>query len=213
MTGPLVAGFPDIGPLMSQAYYDLYRAETAKTADDLNDLGPIEKLPRPWDIATVTNPDLRFEAWRWLDEVVAWLNAECVWDVGDLVPPCWPSHPHLVHELGVVADQRRRAGLAFTSDALDEWQRYTLPSFIDRMRTRYRGFCEDEHQSAPGSARIIRYKRPVETDQRSGLFGSDVAAATRVTRRPPPTSRPRLQVIDGDLIDTRTGEVIDAPNR
>lgn len=91
MTGPLVAGFPEVGSLMRQAYYDLYRAETAKSADDLSDLDPIEKLPRPWDIATVANPDLRFEVWGWLDAVVVWLNTECVWDVGDLVPSHWPS--------------------------------------------------------------------------------------------------------------------------
>ena len=91
MTGPVVAGFPEAGPLMSQAYYDLYRAETAKSGDDLGDLDPIEKLPRPWDVATVTNPDLRFEVWGWLDAVVVWLNTECLWDVGDLVPSCWPS--------------------------------------------------------------------------------------------------------------------------
>lgn len=212
MTGPLVAAFPEVGPLMSQAYYDLYRAETAKSADDLGDLDPIEKLPRPWDIATVANPDLRFEVWGWLDAVVVWLNTECVWDVGDLVPQCWPSHPHLVHELGVLADQRRRAGLAFTSDALDEWQRYTLPSFLDRMRARYRGFCEDGHQPAPGRARIIRYNAPVETDQRGGLFAQDLAAASRATRRPPTSSRPLPQVVDGALIDTRMGEIIDAPD-
>jgi type IV secretion system protein VirD4 len=28
------------------------------------------------------------------------------------IPACWPKHPHLVHDLAVLADQRRRAGRA-----------------------------------------------------------------------------------------------------
>jgi hypothetical protein len=29
---------------------------------------------------------------------VTWLNHEYVWDVADVIPPCWPQHSHLVHE-------------------------------------------------------------------------------------------------------------------
>jgi hypothetical protein len=39
-------------------------------------------------------------------------------DVADVIPLCWPQHPHLVHEIAVLADQRRRAGPGLTSDAL-----------------------------------------------------------------------------------------------
>jgi hypothetical protein len=48
------------------------------------------------------------------------LVTEYVWEVADAIPACWPQHPHLVHEIAVLADQRRRAGHAFTSDALEE---------------------------------------------------------------------------------------------
>jgi hypothetical protein len=46
-----------------------------------------------------------------LEALVTWLNHEYVWDVANVIPPCWP-HPHLVHEIAVLADQRHRAGQA-----------------------------------------------------------------------------------------------------
>jgi hypothetical protein len=55
-----------------------------------------------------------------LEAVVTWLNQEYIWDVADVIPPCWPQHPHLVHEIAVLADQRRRTSLAPTSDPLEE---------------------------------------------------------------------------------------------
>src|SRR5688572_28872202 len=59
------------------------------------------------------------EVWSWLEAVVTWLNHEYVWDTGDVMPPCWPQHPHLVREIAVLADQRHRAGQALTSEALE----------------------------------------------------------------------------------------------
>ena len=53
-----------------------------------------------------------------------------------MIPACWPQHPHLVHEIAVLADQRRRAGHALTSDALEEWHRHNLPAFTERMKSR-----------------------------------------------------------------------------
>ena len=215
MSGALVTPFPEPGKLMAQANYDLYRAETAKNADDVADLGPLDQLPRPWDITTITDPGVRGEAWVWLDAVVAWLNSEYVWDTSDLIPPCWPSHPHLVHELGVLADQRRRAGLAFTSDAMEDWHRYCLPSFIDRMKARYRGFCEDAHRAAPGTARNARYRSTAATTDRQTRYATDVAATTTTAPEPatPAPERPRFRVINGHLIDTDTGEITDDSHR
>ena len=219
MNGRLVTEFPGIGPAMSNAFQDLFRAETAKSADEVRDLDPLESLPRPWDVATIDDPDLRLEVWGWLDEVVGWLNIEYLWDVGDVIPPCWPSHPHLVHELGVVADQRRRAGLAFTSDALEEWHRYTLPYFIDRMRNRYRGYCEDGHQQAPGTSRNRRYGSPASVEGRQALYSADAAAVFADSEESPPpdcgstTGRRRYRVIAGGLVDTDTGEITYEPDR
>ena len=38
MTGALIERFPTAGPLMSKTYYDLFRAETAKHAEEVADL-------------------------------------------------------------------------------------------------------------------------------------------------------------------------------
>ena len=216
MSGALVVPFPPIGPLMEQAYYDLYRAETAKKPAEVADLGPLDQLPRPWDLATITDPALRAETWDWLDAVVGWINQEYVWETSDLIPPCWPSHPHLVNELGVVADQRRRATMAFTSDSLLDWHRYCLPSFIERMKARYRGICEDGHRTAPGTARNTRYGNPLAAHDRNDLYLADIMAAAQDAPAPsltPPVAKPRFQVIDGMLVDTTTGQIADDPDQ
>jgi hypothetical protein len=41
------------------------------------------------------------------------LVTEYVLEVADAIPACWPQHPHLVHGVSVLADQRRRASHAF----------------------------------------------------------------------------------------------------
>jgi hypothetical protein len=69
----------------------------------------------PWEPATCRTPPLRQQLWLWLDAVVAWLVTDYVWEAADTIPACWRQHPHLVHEIAVLADQRRRAGHAFTN--------------------------------------------------------------------------------------------------
>lgn len=216
MSAPLVRPFPTVGERMAQAYYDLYRAETAEKPAQVADLGPLDQLPRPWDLATITDLVLRAEVWNWLDDVVGWINRECVWEAGDMIPSCWPLHPHLVHELGTLADQRRRAGNAFTSDALEDWHRYGLPYFLDRTRTRYRGFCEDGHEIAPGTTRMTRYNATPAFIWRNDKYSADISmipADSRQAEVDAPDTKPRFEVIDGFPIDTRTGEVVDKPDR
>lgn len=211
MSGPLLAVFPPVGPRMREAFHDLRRAEDATTATEILDLGPLELLPRPWDPATITSPELRVEVWCWLDAVVGWLNTQHAWEVGDLVPACWPRHPHLVRDIGTLADQRRRAGVAFTSDALEDWQRNCLTSFHDRMRARYRGFCEDGHRDAPGATRTTRYTAPAAVAERQALYEADAGSLPSATGPASPRQEPgaaRFGVVDGMLIDPRTGEVI-----
>lgn len=108
-SGLLVRSFPDVGPLMRLAYREL-RLAAHGSEQQQRALGDLTRLPRPWDVASCRQPDLRAEVWAWLEAVVEWLNHEYVWDAATMIPPCWPAHPHLVHELGVIADQRRRAG-------------------------------------------------------------------------------------------------------
>ena len=213
MSGLLVTPFPEVGEHMKRAYYDLFRAETAEKLTQVADLGPLDQLPRPWEVASVTDFMLRAEIWDWLDRVVGWINRECAWETSDLIPPCWPQHPHLVHELGVVADQRRRAGMAFTSDNLEDWHRYCLPSFVDRMKARYRGFCEDGHQSAPGTARNSRYDSTAAFGERNDHYADDSEALYNVvppapSQPAPGSTRTNLRLVDGALVDPETGEII-----
>ena len=71
-----------------------------------------------------------------------------------MIPTCWALHPHLVHEIGVLADQRRRAALALNSNALEEWHRYSVPSFIDRLMERLKQHCDAQHQAWPARNRF-----------------------------------------------------------
>ena len=101
-------------------------------------LGALRRLPRPWDPFTCADPDLRLELWVWLDDVVTCINHEYVWDTAAYIPKLLARTPHLVHDIAILADQRRRAGRATASDALDDWHRYGLPAFLGRMSCRSR---------------------------------------------------------------------------
>lgn len=145
--------WPDT-PALVTAYNLLVAASTADDATKLA-LGNPAKLARPWDPPTCTDRQLRAELWIWLDQFVTWFNHEYVWDPNaGMIPTCWPLHPHLVHEIGVLADQRRRAALALTSKALEEWHRYSLPAFLDRTRERVKLHCDARHQTWPARSRF-----------------------------------------------------------
>ena len=152
----MISAFPRAGRRVEHAYAELDLAAGGGTQQQRSALGDPRLLARPWDPATCVDPPLRGEIWQWLEQVVTWLNQEYVWDADAMIPSCWPRHPHLVHELAVIADLRRRAGLALTADALEEWHRYALPAFTDRMRQRLRKHCLDGgHQAWPGLGRYI----------------------------------------------------------
>jgi hypothetical protein len=202
----MVVPFPRSGRLVEHAYRELHLAATG-TEEQVKALGDLRLLPRPWDPATCLHPELHAQVWQWLEHVVVWLNGEYVWDVAAMVPPCWPRHPHLVHEIAVLADQRRRAGLAISSDDLEEWHRYALPAFVDRTRTRLRSTCEDkDHQPWPAVGRHTRHTAADATRAREAAYRADVQALT-----PPdpamPSAPPRLHLVDGLRVDPLTGEV------
>ena len=197
--GGLVRGFPTPGPLLGTAYRDLYLA--AEGSDNQKAaIGDPSLLPKPWDPPTCHNPQLRAELWTWLDAVATWINHEYVWDPEGMIPPCWPNHPHLVHELAVLADQRRRAGLALDSNALEEWHRYTLPGFLDRLHTRLKAHCDQDHQPWPARGRQVRYTADRDTGRRQDAFNGDLRQLRPAAPFIP--SRPRLAVLN-----TQTGEV------
>jgi hypothetical protein len=177
--------FPHIGKRMRVAYADLWLAGAVRDKERAQTVGAVDDLPRPWAPDTCHDPQLRREVWQWLDRVVDWINAEYAWNVDGLVPECWYLHPHLVHELGVVADQRRHAGSAFTSDDLEDWQRYCLPSFLDRTRHRIGSYCEYEHKEPPGRARILRYNAIESVLARRAWYEMEVQEATDHVDHPP----------------------------
>jgi len=159
---------------MRVTYVDLWLAGAVRDEGQAQAGGVADDLPRPWDPATCHDPQLRREVWQWLDQVADWINTEYAWDVDGLIPECWYLHPHLVHDLGTVADQRRRAGWAYTSDDLEEWQRYCLPSFLDRMRNRIRSYCDYTHKAHPGQARILRYNTIESVGARRAWYDMEV---------------------------------------
>ena len=204
---PLVLPFPTPGRLLHHAYRELSMAANG-TPEQVKALGDTRLLPRPWDPPTCTHHDLRLELWVWLDDVVTWLNHEYIWDTDAFIPTCWPEHPHLVHDLAVLADQRRRAGLAYTSDAIEDWHRYALPAFLDRMATRLKTHCEDGHQPWPSGSRHARHSADAHRRRRVQTYRGDtddVLAKTDVSRH----ASPRLTVVDGEVLDGETGEVLE----
>jgi hypothetical protein len=106
-----------------------------------------------------------------------------------------------VHEIAVLADQRRRAGYAFTSDALEEWHRYSLPAFTERMKSRLRNHCEDGHQAWPAKGRHTRHVTDSSLRTREESFAADVAALGPTDKA---SRRPRLGLVNLD-----TGEIND----
>ena len=171
----LILGFPAPGTRILKAYADVWEAQNG-SAEQKKKLDHPSDLPRPWDPATCLDPELRWELWVWLDEVAEWINSEYVWEAsGDgCIPDCWPLHPHLVHELAVVADQRQRAGESSKSDLLENWHRFVLPGFFDRMKQRLKQSCDDYHQPWPARGRYTRYTGEAASALRLGAFKSDL---------------------------------------
>jgi hypothetical protein len=201
-TSPLlVQPFPAPGQLVALAYRELDLAASGGP-EQMRALGNARLLPRPWEPATCRTPQLRQQLWSWLEAVVDWLMTEHVWDVADTIPACWPQHPHLVHEIAVLADQRRRAGHALTSDALEEWHRYSLPAFTERMKARLQSHCEDGHQPWPARGRYTRYTAEASRCIREDHYAADVAAVKPTEAKG--RRRPRLGLVDLD-----TGELQD----
>ncbi|HEY9564354.1 MAG TPA: hypothetical protein VIR30_11340 [Nocardioides sp.] len=205
----MVFPFPVPGGHVRLAYRELHIAING-TEEEKKALGNHALLSRPWEPATCLDPELRHDLWDWLDDVVIWLNREYTWDVSGLIPSCWPLHPHLVHEIAVLADQRRRAGLAMTSDALEEWHRYCLPAFTDRMRNRLRTHCDDEHKSWPAKPRHSEHLADASRQRRENTFAHDIDAlpVNRRAHEQPPAGPPRLGLVDldtGEIHDDETG--------
>ncbi len=200
--------FPTAGRRVEHAYRELDIALHGSD-EEKKALGSPRRLARPWDLSACVDPQLRAELWDWLDRVVTWLNHEYVWNPTGMIPACWPKHPHLVHEIAVLADVRRRAGHALTGDVMEEWHRYALPAFTERMRQRLKSHCEDQdHQPWPAQGRHTRHLAQDAAGDRDRVFRADVATLQKPPQPPVPTSS-RLRLVDGLDVDPATGEVFD----
>ncbi|MEN0072721.1 MAG: hypothetical protein AAGC63_17200 [Propionicimonas sp.] len=195
----LVHPFPMPGHQLRRLFRHWWTAENGTELEQ----AAIENRPaaRPWDPATLGTNGERLEMWRWLEEVVRWFNHEYAWDISQVIPDCWPEHPHLVHEIAVLADARRRAGLAKNSAPLEEWHRVCVPWFLGRMRDSMKSHCEERHQAWPARARYARHVSQESVNLRNLRTVEDVEA---VGFR---SGDPWLEGYGGDRINLITGEV------
>lgn len=209
MSEPLVLPFPAPDSVeLKKAYRNLYLSANGTEAEKKR-IGNPANLPRPWDPASCTNPALRREVWAWLEKFVTWFNHEYVWDHNaGMIPACWPQHPHLVHEIAVLADQRRRAGLDPTSSALEEWHRFGIPGFLERLKTRTKNSCDEHHASWPAEARHARGAGPGCAEVRAVLFATDTAAPIPPDHDATPRGLHLIRQPSGELLDPDTGEMI-----
>ena len=169
----IILSFPEPTRLIRAAFADL---DIARSGDEAAtaDLGPLSDLPRPWDPPTCP-PTLRQELWLWLDTVASWINRGYCWQADQCIPGCWPVHPHIAHELVVVAALRFEAGRALSANGLEEWHQYTLPGFLDRMSNRLggNGCPPGKHQECPAAGRHRNFESTECLARRVEAFSSD----------------------------------------
>lgn len=140
--------------------------------------GDLSELPRPWDPVTCAD-DLREDVWAWCDQVAAWLNRDYAWRPQQMIPPCWPRHPAIARELPVLAMLRWNTHEATGPAAIEEWHRYALPGFYERMFDRLgESSCRTgKHQEWPAAGRYDAYTDVRAARERAQLLVAD-------TRRP-----------------------------
>jgi hypothetical protein len=90
----------------------------------------------------------------------------------------------VVHDLAVVASVRVFATMTATPSALDEWHRYTLPGFLDRLQVRLGEGCPPgRHATRPRNDRDQRLVSSEHRARQEGAFRRDLVA-TLVTLIP-----------------------------
>jgi hypothetical protein len=176
VTADLIQEFPTPGRLVSSALNDLH---VARTGDEKarKRLGAVHALARPWDPPSCP-PLLRQELWQWLDSVAGWLNHEYSWGAERVIPACWPAHPHIVHELAALACLRLAVGHALTVDPLEDWHRYAVPTFYDRMTARLgaQPCTPGSHKPWPGKTRYADYQSADAVAKRDHSYVNDAGA-------------------------------------
>lgn len=154
------------------------------------DLTDADELPKPWEPATC--PDrLRREIWTWCEDAATWINHEHAWRPAQMIPACWPQHPHIARELAAITCQRWMAEQASTPEPMEEWHRHTFPMFIDRLASRLgEGKCRDgTHQEWPAQARYAAFIAESATQERQRQFDVDGGSAPGLRTAPPSRRR------------------------
>jgi hypothetical protein len=141
-------------------------------------LRELAQMPRPWDPGSCTGL-MRSELWAWLDLVAMWLNEQHLWNVTRPgIPECWPAHPHLVHDLAVLACNRYYTSFAVTPAVLEDWHRYALPGFLERLRDRLGDGCQPgKHQPRPRRERDESHAATPKRRGRAQRYRDDVERA------------------------------------
>jgi hypothetical protein len=180
MTAPeLAVPFPTPPREVRRAFEQLRQAEDAGLAPTA-----VHLLDRPWD-PTTCSAHVRAQLWPWLDDVAAWLNHTYAWQTMHAIPSCWPAHPHLVHELAVLACLRVVAADATAPQVLEEWHRYALPAFHARMTEQLGIGCPPgRHTDWPARSWAADYDNPQATAARRALFDGDLASTSTTGHAP-----------------------------
>ena len=172
----IVEPFPEPPGSILRAW-ELLQVVRRGDADEMTSMKvSLDHLPRPW-IPAGCPDELREAIWSWCDAVAAWLNREYTWRPTQLIPPCWPRHPHIANELPVLAFLRWLAEDNLNPDALDEWHRYTFQMFLDRMTARLgESSCRTgKHQDWPADSRYATYLG--QANERADLIHVDTHPA------------------------------------
>jgi hypothetical protein len=85
---------------------------------------------------------------------------------------------------------------------LEEWHRYSLRAFTERMKSRLKNHCEDGHQAWPAKGRNTRYTAESSRRTREDQYAADVGSLRPTEAKG--RRRPRLGLVDLD-----TGEIND----
>ena len=201
----IVAPFPTPEGRLVGAYWKLEIAAKGPTPELVAGLGDLDDLPRPWVPSSLRDPTMRQDLWKWLGNVVVWLNQEYTWDTVAMIPQCWSHHPHIINDLAVLADQRRAAERSYTSNAMETWERETLPGFIARMQSRLKQQCTSgQHKPWPGNPRHRTYLADEATHHRDERLTRDVTATGGIAQLS--TSGRSFQLSITRSLDMQTGE-------
>lgn len=178
LAGLMVQPFPEPGKSIKTAMEQLQYATIEPPADETA-LRELAQMPRPWDPGSCTG-QMRRELWTWLDRVAMWVNEEHLWSVNRPgIPECWPAHPHIVHDLAVLACSRYYTSFAVTPAVLEDWHRYGLPGFLERLRDRLGDGCQPgKHQPRPRQERDEKHAATPVRAGRKQRYQDDVDKAT-----------------------------------